>query len=153
MKTYFALIIILCSLVGFAVDSHAAFLKIRIVDSATNEPLRDIGLRIENTGYGGVTDSNGSIKFDLQEIKKDSFCIGVYLYKHPDKTVCLNKANAKDTTITIPIALRQPSYHRKHRRRRSKRKLMNDLVFVDTLCDSISVHSALSPVPQARMML
>ena len=82
--------------------SQSRQLSIKIIDSATSEPLPSVGVKLVNTGYANVTDKNGKCEIDSRMMKGDTLCFLINAF-YATRRFCILSNNNYSAEIVFRI--------------------------------------------------
>ena len=94
-----ALFIFFCSPMCFGQNRQ---ISIKIIDSATNEPLQSVVIKVINTGYIGITGKDGKCHFDQMAIRGDTSCFSIEAF-YATRHFCILTNTDYFAEFTFPI--------------------------------------------------
>ena len=81
---------------------HLRQISIKIIDSATNEPLQSVVIKVINTGYIGITGKDGKCHFDQMAIRGDTSCFSIEAF-YATRHFCILTNTDYFAEFTFPI--------------------------------------------------
>ena len=91
-------------------------ITIKVVDSATNQPLQSVSVKLLNTRYANITDENGKCQIDQTFLKGDTSCFVIEAF-YATRNFCIiaNKDYSADFIFRIPHEeAARKGHNRKH---------------------------------------